>query len=158
MLRPLLFRLYDDIRRGSPQHLLTLTQGSVLRTLVTEGPRRMSALAEAERVRLPSMSDVIARMRRLGLVERAPDPDDGRATVVTATEEGRRFFARLTSERAAHLRARLEHLSDADRAAIAAALPALNRLLATPSPAASQPETPEPPAAAPTREGATDPA
>ncbi|HEV7981063.1 MarR family winged helix-turn-helix transcriptional regulator [Amycolatopsis sp.] len=128
-LRPLVFRLYYVVRRETPQHQLTLTQGSVLKELVTDGPRRMSALAEIEGVRMPSMTDVVSRLERLGLVSRAPDPADRRAVLVAVTPEGRRFYDELVVAREEFLRERLLTLDEGDRAAIEAALPALRKLL-----------------------------
>ncbi|MCP2261432.1 DNA-binding transcriptional regulator, MarR family [Streptoalloteichus tenebrarius] len=127
-LRPLVFRLYYVVRRETPQYQLTLTQGSVLAALVLDGPQRMSALAEREGVRTPSMTDVVGRLERLGLVRRGPDPTDGRAVIASATEEGRRLIDELVRAREEFLRARLARLDDADRAAITAALPAFERL------------------------------
>ncbi|MBK1784633.1 MarR family winged helix-turn-helix transcriptional regulator [Prauserella cavernicola] len=128
-LRPLLFRLYYLVRRQTPQLTLTLTQGSVLAELVQGGPRRMSALAELEGVRLPSMTDVVARLERDGLVSRAPDPADRRAVLVTVTAEGTRFHDELIVAREEFLRERLAAMTQGDRSAIDAALPALRRLL-----------------------------
>jgi DNA-binding MarR family transcriptional regulator len=128
-LRPLVFRLYHQVRRETPRLPLTLTQGSVLSELVHGGPRRTSTLAELERVRMPSMSDVVHRLERLRLVTRRPDPADGRAVLVEVTEEGRRFYAELIAAREEFLRERLIELDDADREAIEAALPALQKLL-----------------------------
>ena len=129
-LRPLVFRLYHQVRRQtSPQLTLTLTQGSVLSELVNGGERRMSALAELERVKLPSMTDVVGRLERLGLAARRPDPADRRAVLVEVTDEGRRFYAELIAAREEFLRERLIAMDDADRAAIEAALPALAKLL-----------------------------
>jgi len=128
-LRPLVFRLYHQVRRQTPQLTLTLTQGSVLSELVNGGPRRMSALAEFERVKLPSMTDVVSRLERLGLATRAPDPADRRAVLVDVTDEGRRFYAEMVTAREEFLRERLIAMDDADRAAIEAALPALAKLL-----------------------------
>ncbi|WP_410608892.1 MarR family winged helix-turn-helix transcriptional regulator [Amycolatopsis sp. lyj-109] len=128
-LRPLVFRLYHQVRRQTPQLTLTLTQGSVLSELVNGGPRRMSALAEFERVKLPSMTDVVGRLERLGLATRRPDPADGRAVLVEVTDEGLRFYAELVTAREEFLRERLIAMDEADRAAIEAALPALVKLL-----------------------------
>lgn len=128
-LRPLVFRLYDVVRRQAPQQQLSLTQGSVLRALVQLGPQRMGALAEAEGVRMPSMTDVVRRMERAGMVYREPDPVDRRATIVHLTPSGRRYFDDLVTSRDRFLLGRLSELDAADRAAIAAALPALERLL-----------------------------
>jgi DNA-binding MarR family transcriptional regulator len=128
-LRPLVFRLYYVVRRETPQVTVSLTQGSVLTELVTGGPRRMSALAELEGVRMPSMTDIIQRLERLGLVSRAADPADGRAVLVAVTAEGRRYIEELIVAREEFLRDRLMTLDARDRAAIEAALPALQRLL-----------------------------
>ncbi|HEY3709646.1 MAG TPA: MarR family transcriptional regulator [Amycolatopsis sp.] len=127
-LRPVVSRLYYLVRRETPQ-ALTLTQGSVLAELVGGGPSRMSRLARLEGVRMPSMTDVVGRLERLGMVSRRPDPDDGRAVLVEATGEGRRFYAELLAAREEQLRERLLDLDDADRAAIDAALPALTKLI-----------------------------
>ncbi|WP_328605430.1 MarR family transcriptional regulator [Amycolatopsis sp. NBC_00345] len=127
-LRPVVFRLYYLVRRETPQ-VLTLTQGSVLAELVGGGPSRMSRLARLEGVRMPSMTDVVGRLERLGMVSRRPDPDDGRAVLAEATDEGRRFYAELVAAREEQLRERLLGLDDADRAAIEAALPALTKLI-----------------------------
>ncbi|MFC4005312.1 MarR family winged helix-turn-helix transcriptional regulator [Prauserella oleivorans] len=128
-LRPLLFRLYYLVRRQAPRHSLTLTQGSVLSELIRGGPRRMSVLAELEGVRLPSMTDVVGRLERDGLVTRAHDPADGRAVLVTVTDEGKRFHDELIRGREEFLRERLTAVGPEDRAAIEAAIPALRRLL-----------------------------
>jgi DNA-binding MarR family transcriptional regulator len=128
-LRPLVFQLYYLVRRQAPQHQLTLTQGSVLRTLMRDGPQRIGVLAEAEGVKLPSMTDVVARLKRLGMVARSPDPIDGRAVLVSITEAGTRFYRELVQAREEFLHARLAALTGPDRQAIAAALPALRRLL-----------------------------
>lgn len=128
-LRPLVFRLYYVVRRLTPQHRLSLTQGSVLGELVTGGPRRMSVLAELEGVRQPSMTDLVRRLERLGLVTRAADPEDRRAVLITATEAGRQYVEELVVAREEFLRERLTALDPAERRAIEAALPALRRLI-----------------------------
>lgn len=132
-LRPLVFRLYYVVRRHTPQHQLTLSQGAVLATLVADGPQRMSALADREGVRLPSMTDVVSRLERLGLVRREPDPADGRAVLVDLTEDGHRFYAELADAREVFLRSRLNTLNETDRTAIEAALPALWHLIENPT-------------------------
>ncbi|GHF57530.1 MarR family transcriptional regulator [Amycolatopsis bartoniae] len=128
-LRPLVFRLYYMVRRLTPQHQLTLTQGSVLTELVTGGPRRMSVLAELEGVRQPSMTDLVRRLERLGLVTRTGDPEDRRAVLVEATDAGRRYLEEVVVAREEFLRERLAALDPAERAAIDTALPALRRLI-----------------------------
>ena len=60
--------------------------------LVKGGPQRAGALAEAVHSDPSTISRQVAQLVRLGLVERTADPEDGRATLLTATDEGRRVF------------------------------------------------------------------
>lgn len=56
--------------------------------LATGGPRRAGALAESVYVDPSTISRQIDQLVKLGLVERRADPEDGRATLLAATEEG----------------------------------------------------------------------
>ncbi|MEU6644952.1 MarR family transcriptional regulator [Saccharomonospora sp. NPDC046836] len=141
-LRPLVFRLYYLVRRHGPRHTLTLTQGSVLAELVAGGPRRMSVLADLEGVRLPSLTDVVTRLERDGLVIRVPDPADRRAVLVSVTAQGRRFYDELVAAREEFLRERLSVLPPEDRGAIELAIPALRRLLVPSSTKETKEEVP----------------
>lgn len=49
---------------------------------------RMSQLAEAVDGSLPRLSQVASRLCKAGWLERRPDPDDGRSTLATLTDEG----------------------------------------------------------------------
>jgi len=60
--------------------------------LVKDGACRASALADAVHSDPSTVSRQVAHLVRLGLVERVADPDDGRATLLVATHEGRRVF------------------------------------------------------------------
>ena len=128
-LRPLVFGLYDYVRRHSGRLPLTPTQSSVLSVLVHDGPQRMGVLAEREGVRLPTMTNVIARMERLGYVRRGVDPDDRRAVLVQATDRARDDVAAVVLAREEFLRERLTGLDEQDRQSIAASIDAFTRLL-----------------------------
>ncbi len=61
------------------------------RTLVLlrdNGPLRIGDLATLSRVTQPGMTRLVTQMADAGLVDRAPDPDDSRATLVSATDAG----------------------------------------------------------------------
>ena len=64
----------------------------LLARLVLKGPRRSNALAESVHSDPSTVSRQVAGLVRAGLVERRPDPEDGRATLLAATDEGLRVF------------------------------------------------------------------
>jgi DNA-binding MarR family transcriptional regulator len=67
---------------------------SALSVLVFAGPKTISELATMERVKLPSMSRLVAAMEEEGLVARRPHERDARACVLSATPKGRRLLER----------------------------------------------------------------
>jgi DNA-binding MarR family transcriptional regulator len=86
--------------------------------LVKDGARRAGSLAEAVHSDPSTISRQIGHLVRLGLVERTADPVVGRATLLAATEEGRRVFEenrRIRNERIAEM---LERWSVDDRRAL----------------------------------------
>jgi DNA-binding MarR family transcriptional regulator len=107
---------------------LTRTQFSVLATLAREGEQRLSALGEREGLNPTMLSRVVAALERSGWVERAPDPDDGRAALVSATAAGRALHARLRRERSALVEEWLTGLANDDAGRLVAALPLLEGL------------------------------
>jgi DNA-binding MarR family transcriptional regulator len=87
--------------------------------LVKDGPRRAVALAEAVCSDQSTISRQVAQLVKLGYVERTADPDDGRATLLAATAEGRRVFEENRRRRTEKIAAMLADWSEADRHALA---------------------------------------
>jgi DNA-binding MarR family transcriptional regulator len=87
--------------------------------LVKDGPRRAGALAEAVHSDPSTVSRQVAHLVQLGLVERVADPADGRATLLVATDEGRRVFDENRQLRNRSLAAMMSDWPDADRTAFA---------------------------------------
>lgn len=85
------------LRRGEPRLKdlgLSAAQLPVLATLKDGVSLSQTALATLIRVEQPSMAQLLARMERDGLVERAPDPDDRRASVVRLTDKANALLPR----------------------------------------------------------------
>ena len=74
------------------------------------------------------MTQLIARLREAGLVERAADPGDGRVVQIHITADGRALLARRRAVRAEQLVGLLAQLRPEEQAALAAALPAIAAL------------------------------
>jgi DNA-binding MarR family transcriptional regulator len=49
---------------------------------------RLTELAAQSRMTLPAMSELVDDLQRLGIVERRPDPSDGRAKLICLTDSG----------------------------------------------------------------------
>jgi DNA-binding MarR family transcriptional regulator len=64
----------------------------LLAHLIVDGPRRTTALADAVHSDPSTVSRQTAALVRHGLLERRPDPIDGRASILAATPEGERVF------------------------------------------------------------------
>ncbi|MBI4940028.1 MAG: MarR family transcriptional regulator [Actinobacteria bacterium] len=62
------------------------------------GQIRMSALARFANVTLSHLSRVATRLERRGLLERRPDPDDGRSTLAVLTPAGRDLVEQAAPE------------------------------------------------------------
>jgi DNA-binding MarR family transcriptional regulator len=76
--------------------------------LVFAGPQSLAALAAAEQVKPPTMSQLVAEMERKGFAVRAPV--DRRSIRISATEKGRRLLEAGRKRRLARLTAALARL------------------------------------------------
>jgi DNA-binding MarR family transcriptional regulator len=91
----------------------------LLARLVLEGPSRSNALAESVHSDPSTVSRQVAGLVRAGLVERRPDPDDGRASLLGATEEGLRVFQANRDRRNREIGEVTAHWDEADRIRLA---------------------------------------
>ncbi|MFR9804516.1 MarR family winged helix-turn-helix transcriptional regulator [Pseudonocardia sp. RS010] len=107
---------------------------AVLDELDRNGPRRVTELAAQERASQPGMTGIVSRLEAAGLVERAPDPSDGRATLVSATGAGHAYIAGRHVRRTEFLAERITTLSAHDRRALLDATRALAALVDGPAP------------------------
>lgn len=121
-------RLHRMIRSHLDRQRVSLATARTLATLDREGPVHMSELAAVEQVAQPTISALVARLESQGLVQRSPDPADGRLVVVALTPSGRDQLGSILELRTALVSRWLAELSSPERAAVAAAIPALVRL------------------------------
>ena len=126
-LRLVLARLTRAIRQQGSSGL-TLSQISALSTVEQWGPMRMSSLANHEAVGASVVTRMVASLEELGLVQRADDPDDRRASLVELAPRGRDLLDGLRFERTIGLSARLDRLSAKERERIEAVLPILEKM------------------------------
>src|SRR5258708_7907733 len=99
---------------------ISRTEMSVL-SVLTEGPRRITELAELEGVAQPTMTLLVKRLQERGWVERERMPEDGRVVLITITEEGSAAQRTFRAQFLAAMRADLQEQSDEQLQALSAA-------------------------------------
>lgn len=124
-----LSRLRRRLRETDDRRELTPSQTSLLSRLNRDGPATASALAAAERVRPQSVATTIAVLEERALVQRRPDPTDGRRQVVSLTAEAHALLASTAAAREEWLtRALQERLTEAERRTVIEAMALLERV------------------------------
>jgi DNA-binding MarR family transcriptional regulator len=111
------------------QRDLSLTATSTLATLERTGPRRLTDLAAGEGVSQPSMTAVVSQLEQLGFVQRRRDPRDGRVVPVAITAAGRQQLRTMRGVGTSAFTVLIDKLAEPEATQLAAALPALRRLL-----------------------------
>jgi DNA-binding MarR family transcriptional regulator len=109
---------------------LSAARLSVLAVLVFGGPRTLGELAASERVRPPTMTNIVRGLEQAGLVRREADPNDGRVARVHVTEEGERVLQQARRRRIANLAERLASLTPREVAHVREAAELVERALA----------------------------
>ena len=99
----------------------------VLLTFSREDRLPMRVVGERLMIHATSATHIVQRLEAQGLVQRVPNPDDGRGVVVRLTEAGRAAVQAALSELLAFERSVLAAISPDERAQLAALL---RRLLA----------------------------
>jgi DNA-binding MarR family transcriptional regulator len=132
-LAPALLRLVRQFRAGIVAAGLSPAQTMLLKRLRKQPGLGVSELADAERIRRPTLSSHIKQLETAGLVERMPPhPDDRRRVGFRVTPAGAALLQIVGEQWTAWLTGRLDELPPDGRAALAAALPHLGAMGANP--------------------------
>lgn len=90
---------------------LSRTEVGLLNTLAS-GPRRITELAQLERLAQPTMTLLVKRLEGRGLVDRERHADDGRVVLVSLTEAGSEALLEFRARAGEALRAYLAEMPD----------------------------------------------
>ncbi|WP_198153927.1 MarR family winged helix-turn-helix transcriptional regulator [Catenuloplanes japonicus] len=101
----------------------------ILAWLGEHGPARASAIVETFALDKGAVSRLLTHLDELGLIVRAPDPTDGRATVVSASDEAVHRMAELTASIRRHRDDRLSEWPDEQLTGFVRLLAEYNRTL-----------------------------
>ncbi|NDZ79599.1 winged helix DNA-binding protein [Streptomyces sp. SID10853] len=109
---------------------LGMPERSALSLLNRTGPTTSSALAREAQITAQAMGETLSTLRARGLVERRPDPDDGRRVVLTVTDAGLQALQDKRNARTELIARALtsETFTAGELAQLAAAAPLLERL------------------------------
>jgi len=138
-----LYWLMAGVVRRLPRDL-SRTAEATLRTLDRLGPTRLSQLAVHEHVSQPTMTALVTRLEREGLLARRSDAADGRVVLVVLTTAGRRYLRRRQRVGTDLVAGLIAQLPADQVAALDQALPAIQALRALVHDDAPAPAPPEP--------------
>jgi DNA-binding MarR family transcriptional regulator len=102
---------------------------SVLHTLSRKGALRLTDLTAIEQLSQPALTSLVAKLARDGLVDRRPDPRDGRAVLLSLTRQGQEIVRARHADRMTRLSRLVSRMNDQDREALAGSVRALARMI-----------------------------
>jgi DNA-binding MarR family transcriptional regulator len=121
--------LVRRIRQVGAEGDLTMPESSALARLDRGGPATSSALAKLDQISPQSMGATLGALEARGLVERNPDPGDGRRVVLSLTDAGLKALRDRRNARAERMAEALSAgFTEAEIGALMAAAPLLERL------------------------------
>ncbi|MEU0239631.1 MarR family transcriptional regulator [Nocardiopsis sp. NPDC006198] len=112
----------DELRRLFQENRLTARHGSVLTQLTHGQELSVGELAARLEVGLPTTSELVGDLSRVGLVVRRQDPANRRRVLLSLAEEYRDLMRAFASRRARPLLRAFERLTPAEREGFAAGL------------------------------------
>jgi DNA-binding MarR family transcriptional regulator len=121
-------RLLRGLRRAADIATPHASQLIVLALLAQYGPLRVGELAGRIPCSQPTATMTVAGLQTSGLVTREADPDDGRASRVLITEQGRLMLRSLAQGEADALTGLLSTMDEDDLRILRAAIPLLSTL------------------------------
>jgi DNA-binding MarR family transcriptional regulator len=113
---------------GGEDDALSFIELGILARLARDGASTTTRLAAGERVTSQAVTAALRELVPHGLVQRVPDPDDGRRKVLTLTDAGRAVIAGREERMSSRLREVVDGLDPAGRECLAAAIPLLERM------------------------------
>ncbi len=117
------------LRQSQAPGDLTLPEASALARLDRGGPTTATALAKVEQISPQSIGATLAALEQRGLVERRPDPHDGRRAGIAPTQAGLQVLRKRRNARSEQLATVLDaDFTPAELGQLAAVAPLLERL------------------------------
>lgn len=111
-IQPALNKLVVIFQRTTEGGSLTTSQVSIMNQLKSRGAARVSQVAAAELIRMPTASNALYQLEQRGFIERTRDEKDRRGVMVQLTKKGLAELEQVSQERAQALAEILRWLDD----------------------------------------------
>ena len=121
--------LVRRVRAAAASQGLSLTESAVIRRLANDGPATTADLARAESMKPQSMGATIAALEEMGLVERKPQPTDGRQMNIELAAKGAAVRKSTKDAKRTWLAQAIAQLDEQERETLFAAGEIMKRLV-----------------------------
>jgi DNA-binding MarR family transcriptional regulator len=122
-------RSFHILHEHFKKYNLTIPQGQVLRVLNQRGPLSLVEISRELDAKPSSMSGLIDRLVKAGMVIRERDNEDRRVVWITLSDKSKKLFANFPYTQAQYYRTYLEKLSEEEFSQLSTNLKKLVRIL-----------------------------
>ncbi|MED1472017.1 MarR family transcriptional regulator [Bacillus salipaludis] len=104
-----------NIQQDIESHKINNENFMILELLYSKGPHPVQKISEKFSIPSGSITYVVDKLEKKGLVERQPNPNDRRASNVVLTEEGRALFDEIFPKHVATISQNLSFISNDEK-------------------------------------------
>lgn len=112
IVRGFLKRQSDEVTRGK----ISIPQFLTLELIYANGSMKMTRLAKGLAISLPSMTGLVDRLYKMGLVKRRPDEHDRRIIKIELTQKGKDVVGKILKQRLEFISEIFGKINEAERA------------------------------------------
>ena len=105
----------ENIRTDIECHQINQENFMILELLYSKGPHPVQKISETFSIPSGSITYVVDKLEKKGLVERQPNPSDRRAMNVVLTEEGKSLFDDIFPKHVATISKNLSFISEEEK-------------------------------------------
>ncbi|MFJ5761106.1 MarR family winged helix-turn-helix transcriptional regulator [Neobacillus sp. NPDC093182] len=105
----------ENIQKDIESHKISNENFMILELLYSKGPHPVQKISEILSIPSGSITYVVDKLEKKGLVERQPNPNDRRASNVLLTEEGRALFDEIFPKHVATISQNLSIVSNDEK-------------------------------------------
>ncbi|WP_078411903.1 MarR family winged helix-turn-helix transcriptional regulator [Priestia abyssalis] len=105
----------ENILKDIESHNISKENFMILELLYSKGPHPVQKISEAFSIPSGSITYVVDKLEKKGLVERQPNPNDRRASNVVLTEKGRALFDEIFPKHVATISENISFITNEEK-------------------------------------------